>query len=742
MNDLVKKGEEWLKKNRWLAVFFLAVPFLNESFPTSPLFYTFFMSDIFKYLSISILVFIFVKKKNKPSLLMLSLIALEVMLLISSLLNHENFVLYDYEKMFSDIASVCFFGLVVETFLDAPDDLIKGLFLNFEIAVYSYFFDFTLNLSGEDYYRRGLLATLLLWILPGICVALTYAYTKKKYGRSSLFILAGLYIIYKVWNATAIVALAAMGFVLVLAFLLTRFGKTKNWKIPLSVLIVLAILLNLFVLFIYRGSNYPFVSFIIEKILHKSTSFTERDVIWAEAIRMIKEKPFFGHGSRPVLAVANSFALEYPHSHNQLLQKLNESGIFGLAIFMVMHVLLILKVDKNRNSFLRNVYAAAIFGIAMTYITEAYKKFFIFYLVFFLAYHMDVFENAKIDKGSERKDQTRKKRIEWIDMARGYGMILTIYAHLGHTPFSSWIYSFHMPLFFFISGYLFKAEGGFLEFLKRKVKSLIVPYFGLGLPLIYAYALDNHVNSVAGLSDLVKSLLLQERFLTIWFIACLFFLDLLFYVMNRFFRSDMQKIIVTLLLLVLGLFDISFFRIKWFWNIDACLMALPFFTFGFLLKKHDLIDKMTNRPESLGYMLGAFLLNVSCWYLGEKLFHEHLDMFASRYGFAPLTYLSAFAGILFIVIVSAKHTIACVRYIGENSLLYMAWHQSMIIPWIGEYLDPTRYLVSADFDRIFSYEILGGFSIYKIYYLLVTCILICLCNEFLARSELRKILGR
>ena len=49
------------------------------------------------------------------------------MILISSLLNQEIFGAYEYGKMCADIASVISMGLVIECFLDRPDDLIKGL---------------------------------------------------------------------------------------------------------------------------------------------------------------------------------------------------------------------------------------------------------------------------------------------------------------------------------------------------------------------------------------------------------------------------------------------------------------------------------------------------------------------------------------------------------------------------------------------------------------------------------------
>ena len=50
----------------------------------------------------------------------------------------------------------------------------------------------------------------------------------------------------------------------------------------------------------------------------------------------------------------------------------------------------------------------------------------------------------------------KPKRVEWVDIAKGYGILLVI---IGHLPIpwiiSRSLYSFHLPLFFFLSGYFF-----------------------------------------------------------------------------------------------------------------------------------------------------------------------------------------------------------------------------------------------------------------------------------------------
>jgi fucose 4-O-acetylase-like acetyltransferase len=66
------------------------------------------------------------------------------------------------------------------------------------------------------------------------------------------------------------------------------------------------------------------------------------------------------------------------------------------------------------------------------------------------------------------------QRIEWIDVAKGIGIFLVIVGHLiSHDNFNllaDYIYSFHMPLFFFLSGLCLNNNRTFVSYVGRKAK--------------------------------------------------------------------------------------------------------------------------------------------------------------------------------------------------------------------------------------------------------------------------------
>ena len=132
--------------------------------------------------------------------------------------------------------------------------------------------------------------------------------------------------------------------------------------------------------------------------------------------------------------------------------------------------------------------------------------------------------------------QTFPSRISWIDMAKGYGTILVILAHIGSGIGRLWIYTFHMPLFFFLSGYVFSTKYEFREFLGKKVKTLIVPYFCLGMPMVLyeTFVTQGAKSDKLGVFfGLVWDLIWQRRLWTLWYIGVLFFLNLFFYLLVK-----------------------------------------------------------------------------------------------------------------------------------------------------------------------------------------------------------------
>lgn len=74
-----------------------------------------------------------------------------------------------------------------------------------------------------------------------------------------------------------------------------------------------------------------------------------------------------------------------------------------------------------------------------------------------------------------------KKRLAYIDICKGIGMLAIIIGHLGVPSISKFLYTFHVPLFFLISGFFYKDEEGFL---KKRTANLVKAYLFTSLCVI------------------------------------------------------------------------------------------------------------------------------------------------------------------------------------------------------------------------------------------------------------------
>jgi fucose 4-O-acetylase-like acetyltransferase len=85
-----------------------------------------------------------------------------------------------------------------------------------------------------------------------------------------------------------------------------------------------------------------------------------------------------------------------------------------------------------------------------------------------------------------------------VDAFKGIGILLVILGHTSRIPgLTQFIYSFHMPLFFWLSGYLFTLRP-FRKFLRRKSMTLLVPYvfFGVTTWVFWAFVEHNYSDSM------------------------------------------------------------------------------------------------------------------------------------------------------------------------------------------------------------------------------------------------------
>lgn len=110
-------------------------------------------------------------------------------------------------------------------------------------------------------------------------------------------------------------------------------------------------------------------------------------------------------------------------------------------------------------------------------------------------------------------------------------------------------------------------------------------------------------------------------------------------------------------------------------------------------------------------------------------------MFKSNYGNPLFTYVAAFAGIFCVILLSKAFVIPTIKYIGENSMLYYAWHQTIFIPIVQKVLEKVGIVYYADGGLL---EII----MYKSLCLISIVGLISVCNWIINKLNWLWVLGK
>lgn len=162
----------------------------------------------------------------------------------------------------------------------------------------------------------------------------------------------------------------------------------------------------------------------------------------------------------------------------------------------------------------------------------------------------------------------KKNRIEWIDYLKAFACILVVLGHLlqsfqksnidnnqNITNFIIWfIYLFHMPIFFCISGFLYekgKKEFSWDNYKKFEVKKLI----NLGVPYVTFYLLfvginmmfSDSVNNPRGIQDILN--MFNNPMAPYWFLYALLSIFIAMPLIENIFKDRKYIILFALLLL-------------------------------------------------------------------------------------------------------------------------------------------------------------------------------------------------
>ena len=284
----------------------------------------------------------------------------------------------------------------------------------------------------------------------------------------------------------------------------------------------------------------------------------------------------------------------------------------------------------------------------------------------------------------------KKKRIEYLDIFRSLGIIAMVMGHVGFgSEFDHFIHAFHMPMFFWISGFLFKhkskSELTFWDLVVKKAKALLLPYVVFGIAHYILYICINH-NEI-DISPLLHLVSFNTNGLPIcgalWFLTALFFADILFFVIDRYIASEPLKAIVIVLIALVG----NMYKLVFLYTLPFALcpafVGVGLYYIGYLCRKFDknqVANFLFNLPWIINIPLGIVTAVL-------VFFNGYINMRAETYAIIPLFWINAILCVIVGVNLSkliykfVKNSIVekWLVGIGQDSIVYVCLNQVVIM---------------------------------------------------------------
>ena len=293
-------------------------------------------------------------------------------------------------------------------------------------------------------------------------------------------------------------------------------------------------------------------------------------------------------------------------------------------------------------------------------------------------------QEQKADNGNSL---TTTKRIGWIDLAKGICIVLVVFNHVNVAlgidyPLAPQVNSFRMPLYFVLSGLFFKQYEGFIGFLKRKTNKLLIPFlFFLLTTSVIPFWLLHHENSLKCFFNEMNGPVYN---FAIWFLLCLFEINILFYFIQWLAGKLVPKhqvLTVIAISLILGCCGLALGVAK-VWiplYLATMLTALPFFAFGWWLKRHsNFLSSPVNPKRDIPLLvLGLLIIGL---FPAPVIYSFNVvprEMVA-------MVYVCGIIGTMMVLIVSKmiKH-LPFVSFWGRYSIMILCTHQFIIVSMAG-----------------------------------------------------------
>ena len=206
-------------------------------------------------------------------------------------------------------------------------------------------------------------------------------------------------------------------------------------------------------------------------------------------------------------------------------------------------------------------------------------------------------------------------RIGYIDVAKFFFIVAIVLGHaLNDGVLRMYVFSFHVPAFFFISGYTSKGiDRKFSEYLIKRVKGILIPYFAFSILSILAFAIISKVIPTVSQvidCDIINNLKVMiygnskpdvmKYNSPLWFLPCMFCVSLISWCsefIGKKLNPDAVRVVTILLCSAGGVFFSYNESIALPWHLETAVSMTVWYILGIIARK--LISENSSFDEKI-----------------------------------------------------------------------------------------------------------------------------------------------
>lgn len=265
-----------------------------------------------------------------------------------------------------------------------------------------------------------------------------------------------------------------------------------------------------------------------------------------------------------------------------------------------------------------------------------------------------------------------KSRLEYLDIARGLAMLAIVLGHIYTTNFVRvWICSFHVALFFIITGCLIKYkdnERKISEIIKSRIKNILVPYVLFGAVYIAIEYILNDFDILL-LQQNIKDMLTLKGIGALWYLPTFFIAEILFLVTKKLIKKDIFIVLMSIIIFAFGYITPRFYFNSLILMGIRVLAGVMFIAIGYYI-----FDFINNMNISIILAIVGLILNVILSNINGMV-----DLYCIDFKNIFLYLINTTLGSMSILYLCKKiKSNKTLLWIGVNSLTIMCTHQNII----------------------------------------------------------------